>query len=103
MKGTPFSVRNLCAEDAGDLTHTHLNFCVEYPERWWDIHVITYHTFTSQVQRNTNNTAHQLTNCLRLWGIFDEAHYFKGSQSNGWSVASEAQIGFKVQVMAMLA
>jgi hypothetical protein len=99
-KGTPFSVRDLCAEDAGDLTHAHLNFCVEHPERRWDIHVITYDTFTSRAQRNENDTVRQLTNCQWSWGIFDEAHRFKGPKSKGWSVASEAQIGFKVQVTA---
>jgi hypothetical protein len=32
-KGTPFSVCDLPAENAGDLTHSQLGFSVEHPER----------------------------------------------------------------------
>jgi hypothetical protein len=103
MKGTPFSVSNLCTEDAGKLTHAHLKFCIQHLKIWWDIHVITYHTFTSRLQRHENEIHHQLINCQWSWEICDEIHCFKGLKSKGWSVASEAQMGFQVQVTVMLA
>jgi hypothetical protein len=81
--GTPFSVHNLCSDDTSNLTHAHLNICVEHPKRRWDIHVITYDMLRSQVQRNKNNTVRQLMNCHWSWALFDEAHCFKGPRSKG--------------------
>jgi hypothetical protein len=100
-KGTPFSVCDLGTEDAGDLTHAHLNLCVEHHERWCNIHESTYDTLTSLAQRYVNNTVCKLTNCQWSWGIFDDTHRFNGPKSKGWSVVSEAQIGYKVQVTVM--
>jgi hypothetical protein len=76
---------------------------MEHPNRQWDIHMITYDTLMSWAQRNENITVCQLTKCQWSWGIFDEAHHFKGPKSKGCSIVSEAQIGLKVQVTATLA
>jgi hypothetical protein len=55
-------VRDLCPDDAGDMTHAHLNSRVEHPERGWDIHVITYDKLTSWAHINENRTDQQLMN-----------------------------------------
>ena len=66
----------------------------------WNIHVVTYNALTECGQRNPSGTPRQLTNCTWSWGIFDESHRYKGPQSIGWKVVSEADISFKVQVTA---
>ena len=98
--GTSFTIRDLSAEGGAEMSHTHLNFSVKFPERMWDIHVITYNALTERGQRNHNGTPRQLTSCTWSWGIFDESHRYKGPKSIGWKVVSEADIGFKVQVTA---
>ena len=98
--GTSFTIRDLSAEGDAEMSHTHLNISVKFPERTWDIHVITYNALMERGQRNHNGTPRQLTSCTWSWGIFDESHRYKGPKSIGWKVVSKADIGFKVQVTA---
>ena len=48
MAGTSFTIRNLSAEVGAEMSHTHLNLSVKFPERMWYIHVITYNALTER-------------------------------------------------------
>ena len=98
--GSHFTIGDLSAKGGEEMSHTHLNFSVKFPNQMWDIHVVTYNALTEHGQRNPSGTPKQLTNCTWSGGIFDESHIFKGPKSIGWKVVSEADIGFKIQVTA---
>jgi hypothetical protein len=100
VDGTQFRVIDLGAPGHEDLIHEDLNATPENLRAIWDIHIITYDSLTRRAQRNLQGTPRQLTRCQWSWGIFDEAHRFKGLGTKGWSVAHDALIGFKVQVTA---
>jgi hypothetical protein len=85
-------MHELCADQAGNLTHAHINFCVEHPKRRWDIHLITCYTLMRRVQ------TYEIANWQWSWGIFDEAHYFKDLKFVGSSVASEAKFVSKCKL-----
>ena len=68
MAGTHFTIRDLSAEGGAEMSHNHLNFSVKFPERMWDIHVVTYNALTERGQRNPSGIPRQLTKLhLVLW------------------------------------
>ena len=78
-----FALRYLSAKGGSELSHTNLNFSMNYPACMWNIHVITYNAFTECSQRNLSGRPRQLTDCAWAWGIFDESHQYKTPKSIG--------------------
>jgi len=96
--GTDFKLLNLLVAENANLTHHDLNTRIDKPENQSNIHPVSYDTLTSRLTPSING---RLSHCSWSFGIFDESHRYKTKNSVGWRIATNAQIGFKLQVAAM--
>ncbi|KAF8515970.1 hypothetical protein BDD12DRAFT_905249 [Trichophaea hybrida] len=88
---TDFTIIDLLDPNYYNDTNEDLNASADEPERRWNIHFISYDTFTARAKLNGQR---QLTKCAWSCAIFDESYRYKGRNSQGLSVAVEAKIGF---------
>jgi len=95
--GTDFKLVNLLHAENANLTHEDLNTSIDEPENRWIIHLVSYDTLTSRAKPSSNG---RLSHCSCSFGIFDESHRYKTKNSVGWRIATNARIGFKLQVTA---
>jgi len=95
--GTNFKLVNLLHAENANLTHEDRNTSIDEPENGWNIHLVSYDTFTSRAKPSSNG---QLSYCSWSVGIFDESHRYKTKNSVGCQIAMNAQVGFKHQVTA---
>jgi len=95
--GTDFKIVNLFHAENANLTHEDLNTSIHEPENRWNIHLVSYDTLTSRAKLSSNG---RLSHCAWSFGIFDESHWYKTKNSVGWQIATNARIGFKLQVTA---
>ena len=95
--GTDFKLINLLHTENANLTHQHLNTSIDEPENQWNIHLVWYDTLTSRAKPSSNG---QLSHCSWSFRIFDESYRYKTKNSVGWRIATNARIGFKLQVTA---
>jgi len=93
--GTNFILVNLLPAENANLTHRDLNTSINEPENRWNIHLVSYHTLTSRAKPSSNGW---LSHCSCSFGIFDESHQYKTKNTVGWRIATNAKIGFKLQV-----
>jgi len=93
--GTELKLINLLHADNANLTHEDLNTCINEPENWWNIHLVSYDTLTSRAKPLSNG---QLSYWAWSFGIFDESHRDKTKNSVGWHIVMNAKNGFKLQV-----
>jgi len=96
--GTDFNLVNLFHAENANLTHKDLNTSMDEPENRWNIHLVSYDTLTSRAKPSRNG---RLSHCAWSFGIFDESHQFKTKNCVGWSIATNAKIGFTHEVTAM--
>jgi len=94
---TDFKLGNLLHAENANLTHEDLNNGIDEPETRWNIHLVSYDTLTSRAKPSSNG---RLSHCSWSFGIFDESHRYKTKNSVGWRIATNARIGFKLQVTA---
>jgi len=92
---TDFKLVNLLHAENANLTHEDLNTSIDEPENQWNIHLVSYDTLTSRAKPSSIG---QLSHCCWSFGIFDESHRYKKKNSVGWRIATNARIGFKLQV-----
>jgi len=92
-----FTLINLLHVENVNLTHEDLNTSLDEPEIRWNIHLVSYDTFTSRAKPSSNG---QLSHCWWIFGIFDESHRYKTTSSVGRRIAMNERIGFKLQVTA---
>jgi len=97
--GTDFKLVNLLLAENANLTHEDLNTSIDEPENRWNIHLVSYDTLTSRAKPSSNG---RLSYCSWSFGIFDESHRYKMKNSVGWRIATNARIGFILQVTATL-
>jgi len=97
--GTDFKLVNLLHPENAYLTDENLNTSIDEPENRWNIHLVSYGTLTSRAKPSSNG---RLSHCSWSFGIFDETHRYKTKTSVGWRIATNARIGFKLQVTATL-
>jgi hypothetical protein len=95
--GTDFKLVNLLHPENANLTHEDLNTSIDEPENRWNIHLVSYDTLTSRAKPSSTG---RLSHCTWSFGIFDESHRYKTKNSVGWRIATNAKIGFKLQVTA---
>jgi hypothetical protein len=95
--GTNFKLVNLLHPENANLTHKDLNTSIDEPENRWNIHLVSYDTLTSRAKPSSTG---RLSHCTWSIGIFDESHRYKTTNSVGWRIATNAKIGFKLQVTA---
>jgi len=94
---TDFKLVNLLHAENANLTHKDLNTSIDEPENRWNIHLVSYDTLTSRAKPASNG---RLSHCVWSFGIFDKSHRYKTKNSVGWRIATNARIGFKLQVTA---
>jgi hypothetical protein len=58
---------------------------------------VSYYTLTPSAKPSRNG---RLSHCSWSFGIFDESHRYKTKNSLDWRIATNAKIGFKLQVTA---
>jgi hypothetical protein len=97
--GTNFKLLTLLHSKNANLTHKDLNTSIDEPKNRWNIHIVSYDTVTSRAKPSSNE---QLSDCSWSFAIFDEFHQYKKKNSVGWQNATNARIGFKLQVTATL-
>jgi hypothetical protein len=95
--GTDFKLLNLLHAENANLTHKDLNTSIDEPENRWNIHLVSYDSLTSRAKPSSNG---RLSHCSWSFGIVDESHRYKTENSVGWPIATNARIGFKLQVTA---
>jgi len=95
--GTDFKLLNLLHAENANLTLEDLNSSIDEPENRWNIHLVSYDTLTSRAKPSSNDW---LSHCTWSFGIFDESHQYKTKNSVGLQIATNARIGFKLQVTA---
>jgi len=95
--GTNFKLINLLLAKNANLTHEDLNTSIDEPENRWTIHLVLYDTLTSRAKPSSNG---RLSHCSWSFGVFDESHRYKTKNNVGWRIATNARIGFKLQVTA---
>jgi SNF2 family DNA or RNA helicase len=95
--GTDFKLLNLLHGENANLTHEDLNSIIDEPKNRWNIHLVSYVTFTSRAKPSSNG---RLSHCSWSFGILDESHRRKTKNTVGWLIATNARIGFKLQVTA---
>jgi len=93
--GTDFKLFNLLQVENVNLTHKDLNTCIDEPENWWKIHLVSSDTLTSRAKPSSNG---QLSYCSWSFGIFDESRWYKTKNSVGWQSAMNAKVWFKLQL-----
>ena len=96
--GTDFKLVNLLLAKNANLTHEDLNTSIDEPENRWNIHLVLYDTLTSTAKPSSNG---RLSHCSWSFGIFDESHQYKTKNRVGLRMATNARIGFKLQVTTM--
>jgi SNF2 family DNA or RNA helicase len=94
---TNFKLVNLLHTENANLTHEDLNTSLDEPENRWNIRLVSYDTLRSRAKPSSNG---QLSHCSWSFGIFDESHRYKTKNSKAWRIATNARIGFKLQVTA---
>jgi len=94
---TDFKLVNLLHAENANVAHKNLNTSIDEPENCWNIHLVSYDTLTSRAKPSSNG---RLSHCSGSFGIFDESHQYKTKNSVGWRIATNARIGFKLQVTA---
>jgi hypothetical protein len=97
--GTNFKLINLLYAENANLTHEDLNTSIDNSVNRWNFHLVSYDTLTSRAKPSSNG---RLSHCTWSFGIFDESHRYKTKNSVGWQIATNAKIGFKLQVTAKL-
>jgi hypothetical protein len=95
--GCEFKLVNLLHSENADLTHEVLNTSLDVPENRWNIHLVSYDTLTSRAKPSSNG---RLSHCLWSFGIFNESHRYQTKNNVGWLIATNARIGFNLQVTA---
>jgi hypothetical protein len=95
--GTDFKLVNLLHARNANLTHEDLNTSIDEPETRWNIHLLSYDTLTARAKPSSNGW---LSHRSWSFGIVDESHQYKTKNSGGWQIATNARIGFKLQVTA---
>jgi len=95
--GTEFKLVNLLHPKNANVTHEDLNTNIDELENRWNIHLLSYDTLTSRAKPSSTG---RLSHCTWSFGIFDESHWYKTKNSVGWRIATNAKIGFKLQVSA---
>ena len=96
-QGMDFKLVTLLQPENANLTHEDLNTSIDELENRWNIHLVSYDTLTSRAKPSSNG---RLSHCTWSFGIFDESHRYKTKNSVGWRIATNARIGFKLQVTA---
>jgi len=99
MHGINFNLVTLMHAKNANLTHQDLNTTFDEPEMRWNIHIVPYDTLTCRGKPSSNS---QLPYCALMCWICDESHQDKFRNSVRWQIAMNAQIGFKLQVTAIL-
>jgi hypothetical protein len=95
---TDFTCVNLLHAESANLTHKGRNTSIDEPYNRWNIHLVSYDTLTSRAQPSNNS---RLSHCSCSFGIFAESHQYKTKNSLGWRIATNARLGFKLQLTAM--
>jgi len=95
--GTDFKLINLLHVENANLTYNDLNTNIDRPEHRWNIHLVSYDTWTSRTKQSSNG---QLSHCSWSFKIFDESHQYKTKNSVDWQIAMNERIGLKLQVTA---
>ena len=97
--GTEFKLVNLLYATNANLTHEDLNTSINEPENRCNIYHVSYDTLTSSAKPSSNGWLSYYSWSFR---IFDEFYRYKMKNSVGWTIATYARIGFKLQVTATL-
>jgi hypothetical protein len=95
---TDFKLVNLLHSKNAYLAHKDLNTSINEPEHGWIIQLGSYDTLTSRTKPSSNG---RLSHCSWSLGIADESHRYTTIDSVGWRIATNARIGFKLQVTAI--
>jgi hypothetical protein len=95
---TDFKLINLLHSKNAYLAHEDLNTSINQPEHRWIIQLVSYDTSTSRKKPSSNG---RLSHCSWSLGIADKSHGYKTMDGVGWRIATNARIGFKLQVTAM--
>jgi len=72
--GTEFKPVNLFNANNANPTHKDLNSSIDELHNQWNIHLLSYNTFTSRAKPSTHG---QLSYCAWSFGIFDESHRYR--------------------------
>ena len=95
--GTDLKLVNWFHPNNVNLTHEELNASIDEPENRWNLHLMSYDTFTSIAKSSSHS---QLSYCVWHFGIFDESYRYKTKGSVGLQIAMNAKIEFKLQITA---
>ena len=94
---TNFKLINLVHAENVNFTYEDPNTRLDEPENRWNVQLVSYDTLTSRAEPSSNG---QFSHCSWSFGIFHDSHRYKTKNSVGWRVATNARIGFKLQVTA---
>jgi len=97
--GCEFKLVYLLHTETVHRTHKNQNTSIDQPENWWNMHLLLYDTLTFRAKPSSIG---RLSHCSWSFGIFDDSHRYKTKNSIGWRIATNAKIGFKLQVTATL-
>jgi len=95
--GTNVKLVNLLQAENAIRTHEDLNPSIDEPENRWNIDLVSYDTLASRAEPSSNG---RLSHDSWSFGICDQSHRYKTKNFVGWRIATNARIGFKLQVTA---
>jgi len=95
---TDFNLTNLLLTGNANVNLQNLNTSIDEPENRCNIHLESYDTLTYRAKLSCNGW---LSHCSWTFWIFNESYRWRTKNSVGWRIATNARIGFKLQVNAI--
>jgi len=95
---TTIKIPNLLHAENCIPTQKNLYASIDDLEKRWNIHLVSYDTYTRSVTTSCNG---QLSFCSWSFTIVDEFHWFNTTNNVGWQIRMKSTIGFKLWVTAM--
>jgi hypothetical protein len=94
---TDFNLVSVLYAENTNLAHEDMNASVGELQNQWDIQRVSHNTLISSVKPSSND---QLPYFAGSFGMFDDSHLYKTTNSVGWQIAKTGKIGFQLQLTA---
>ena len=95
---TAFKLNNLLHAENDNLAQENPNTSLDKPHNRWNMHLVSFHTFTSRAKPSGNG---QLSHCSWSFVIFQKSCRYTTKDCIGWRIVMNARIGFKLQYTAI--